>query len=91
MEDNPAAAMFGESQAGKSYLVSSLLSEEGIPFEIFDGTGEGYNFKDKINPYGNEHESTSVVTRFSTKYKWIKKDFCNSKAAFTNRYNTDFM
>ncbi|MBK6571876.1 MAG: hypothetical protein IPG21_05325 [Saprospiraceae bacterium] len=75
MEDNPAAAMFGESQAGKSYLVSSLLSEEGIPFEIFDGTGEGYNFKDKINPYGNEHESTSVVTRFSTKYKWIKKDF----------------
>jgi hypothetical protein len=75
LEDNPAAAMFGESQAGKSYLVSSLLSEEGKPFEIYDGTGKGYNFKDEINPYGNEHESTSVVTRFSTKYNWINKDY----------------
>ncbi|MBK8855688.1 MAG: hypothetical protein IPN10_16685 [Saprospiraceae bacterium] len=75
LEDNPAAAMFGESQAGKSYLVSSLLSEDGKPFEIFDGTGKGYNFKDEINPIGNEHESTSVVTRFSTKYKWINKDY----------------
>lgn len=73
--DNPAAAMFGESQAGKSYLVSSLLSDEGKPFEIYDGTGKGYNFKDEINPYGNEHESTSVVTRFSTNYKWINKDY----------------
>lgn len=75
LEDNPAAAMFGESQAGKSYLVSSLLSEEGKPFEIFDGTGKGYNFKDEINPYGNEHESTSVVTRFSTKHKWANKNY----------------
>ncbi len=75
LEDNPAAAMFGESQAGKSYLVSSLLSEEGKPFEIFDGAGKGYNFKDKINPYGNEHESTSVVTRFTTKHKWVNKDY----------------
>lgn len=75
LENNPAAAMFGESQAGKSYLVSSLLSVEGIPFEIFDGSGKGYNFKDEINPYGNEHESTSVVTRFSAKNKWINKDY----------------
>ncbi len=74
LEDNPAAAMFGESQAGKSYLVSSLLSEE-TPFEIFDGLGKGYNFKKEINPHGNEHESTSVVTRFSTKYKWVNSDF----------------
>jgi len=75
LKDNPAAAMFGESQAGKSYLVSGLLSEEGKPFEIYDGYGKGYNFKDEINPYGNEHESTSVVTRFSAKYKWINKDY----------------
>lgn len=74
LEDNPAAAMFGESQAGKSYLVSSLLSEEK-PFEIFDGFGKGYNFKNEINPHGNEHESTSVVTRFSAKYKWHNPDF----------------
>ena len=74
LEDNPAAAMFGESQAGKSYLVSSLLSEEA-PFEIFDGLGKGYNFKKEINPHGNEHESTSVVTRFSAKYKWVNPNF----------------
>lgn len=75
LEDNPAAAMFGESQAGKSYLVSSLLSEAGSPFEIFDGYGKGFNFKKEINPHGNEHESTSVVTRFSAKNKWINPDF----------------
>ena len=75
LEGNPAVAMFGESQAGKSYLVSSLLSQTGRPFEIIDGTGSKYNFKDKINPHGNEHESTSVVTRFSTKYKWINADY----------------
>jgi hypothetical protein len=74
LEDNPAAAMFGESQAGKSYLVSSLLSEE-TPFEIYDGLGKGYNFKKEVNPHGNEHESTSVVTRFSAKYKWVNSDF----------------
>ena len=74
LEDNPAAAMFGESQAGKSYLVSSLLSEEA-PFEIFDGLGKGYNFKKEINPHGNEHESTSVVTRFSANYKCVNPNF----------------
>ncbi len=74
LEDNPAAAMFGESQAGKSYLVDSLLSE-GAPFEILDGLGNSYNFKKEINPPGGDHESTSVVTRFSVKYKWVKPDF----------------
>ena len=74
LEDNPAAAMFGESQAGKSYLVSSILSDE-VPFEIFDGLGKGYNFKKEINPHGNEHESTSVITRFSAKYKWVNPNF----------------
>ncbi|MEI7582741.1 virulence factor SrfC family protein [Runella sp.] len=75
LEGNPAAAMFGESQAGKSYLVSALLSEAGSPFKILDGKGNEFDFKNQINPRGNEMESTSVVTRFSTKYKWINQDY----------------
>lgn len=75
LEGNPAAAMFGESQAGKSYLVSALLSESGKPFNVVDGIGNVFNFKSQINPRGNEMESTSVVTRFSTRYKWINQDY----------------
>jgi len=75
LEGNPAAAMYGESQAGKSYLVSALLSETGKSFKILDGKGNEFDFKNQINPRGNEMESTSVVTRFSTKYKWINKDY----------------
>jgi hypothetical protein len=75
IDGNPAAAMYGESQAGKSYLVSALLSESGKPFKILDGRGNEFDFKNQINPRGNEMESTSVVTRFSTKYKWINQDY----------------
>lgn len=75
LEGNPAAALFGESQAGKSYLVSALLSETGKPFKVCDGNGNEFDFKSQINPRGNEMESTSVVTRFSTKYKWLNKDY----------------
>jgi len=75
MEGNPAAAMYGESQAGKSYLVSALLSIAGKPFKVLDGRGGEFDFKNQINPRGNEMESTSVVTRFSTKYKWINQDY----------------
>lgn len=75
LEGNPAAAMYGESQAGKSYLVSALLSESGKPFMVLDGLGNEFDFKNQINPRGNEMESTSVVTRFSTKYKWINQDY----------------
>ncbi len=69
LEGNPAAAMYGESQAGKSYLVSALLSGIGKSFKISDGNGKEYDFKNQINPRGNEMESTSLVTRFSTEYK----------------------
>jgi hypothetical protein len=75
LEGNPAAAMYGESQAGKSYLVSALLSESGKTFMVLDGLGNEFDFKNQINPRGNEMESTSVVTRFSTKYKWINQDY----------------
>lgn len=75
LEENPAIAIYGESQVGKSYLVGSLLSEEGKPFSVIDGKGNQYDFIDKINPIGQGNESTGVVTRFSTNYKWINPDF----------------
>lgn len=75
LEGNPAAAMYGESQAGKSYLVSALLSIEGKSFKVKDGNGNEFDFKNQINPRGNEMESTSVATRFSTKHKWINKEY----------------
>jgi len=75
LEGNPAAAMYGESQAGKSYLVSALLSGIGKSFKVTDGNGNEYDFKNEINPRGNEMESTSLVTRFSTKYKFENSKF----------------
>ena len=70
LEGNPAAAMYGESQAGKSYLISALLAGKEKSFKISDGNGNEFDFKNQINPRGNEMESTSLVTRFSTKYKF---------------------
>ncbi|MBU0490051.1 MAG: putative virulence factor [Bacteroidetes bacterium] len=68
-DGNPAAAMYGESQVGKSYLISSLLSEEGKPFSITDENNVVHNFIEEINPQGGGSESTSLVSRFSVKYK----------------------
>lgn len=75
LEGNPAAAIYGESQVGKSYLISSLLSEEGKPFSI---TGEGgvvHNFIEEINPPGGGSESTSLISRFSVDYKPINSRY----------------
>src|SRR5690606_32420705 len=65
IESIPAAAAYGESQVGKSYLMSSLLSRKGEPFTIQDQDGTLYNFKNDINPIGKGVKSTSVVTRFT--------------------------
>ncbi len=75
LEGNPAAAMYGESQMGKSYLVGSLLSESGKPFTVIDGQGKSYDFINEINPIGKGAESTSLVTRFSTGYEWKNPAF----------------
>lgn len=64
---NCSAAAYGESQVGKSYLMSSLLSSADHPFVIeFDG--KEYSFIDNINPSGGNNkkiESTGVITRFT--------------------------
>lgn len=75
LEENPAAAMYGESQKGKSYLVSGLLSVAGNPFSVVDANGVSYDFINQINPIGHGTESTSLVTRFSTDYRWIDDGF----------------
>ncbi len=75
LEGNPAAAIYGASQMGKSYLVSNLLSENGNPFTVLDGAGKQYVFLDEINPEGRGREATSLVTRFSTNYQWPNPEF----------------
>ena len=67
--------MYGESQVGKSYLISSLLSENGKPFGTFDEEGKFYNFIEEINPPGGGNESTSLVSRFSVNYKPINPKY----------------
>lgn len=75
LEGNPAAAIYGASQMGKSYLVSSLLSTTKNPFSIIDGEKNHFDFINKINPIGKKTEATSIVTRFSTKYEWKNAKF----------------
>ena len=69
LEVNCAAAAYGESQVGKSYLMSSLLSSPSSPFMI-SGNGKEYSFIDDINPSGGVNskvESTGIITRFTTR------------------------
>lgn len=67
LSENCSAAAYGESQVGKSYLMSSLLSTPNAPF-VIENNGERYSFIDKINPSGGNNtktESTGVITRFT--------------------------
>lgn len=61
-----STAAFGESQMGKSYLVSAILSTPETPFSVTDGEN-GYNFISEINPSAPNStiEATGVITRFT--------------------------
>ena len=64
---NCSMAAYGESQVGKSYLMSSLLSAPDRPF-VIENDGKTYSFIDDLNPSGgstSQTESTGVVTRFT--------------------------
>lgn len=64
---NCSAAAYGESQVGKSYLMSSLLSSASSPF-VIQGVDKEYSFIDDLNPSGGANaqiESTGVITRFT--------------------------
>lgn len=67
LSENCSAAAYGESQVGKSYLMSSLLSSPDVPFVIHNN-GREYSFIDEINSSGGENtqkETTGVITRFT--------------------------
>ncbi len=72
---NPATAIYGESQVGKSYLVSSLLSGKHSQFSLQGGDGTQYNFIESVNPPGGGSESTSLVSRFSVNFTPIDEKF----------------
>ncbi|NPD91214.1 virulence factor SrfC family protein [Xylanibacter muris] len=70
LESNPAIAAFGESQKGKSYVISSLLARKGQQFMVNDPkTGETYNFVEQLNPITRDTEATGVATRFTKTYE----------------------
>ncbi len=58
-------AVFGASQAGKSYLVSSLASRPGQALEAAYGDRR-LNFLQDLNPQGGK-ESTGLVSRFTVR------------------------
>lgn len=67
LNGNCSAAAYGESQVGKSYLMSSLLSSATHPF-VIENNGHEYSFINDINPSGGNNtkiESTGVITRFT--------------------------
>lgn len=59
-----SVGVFGMSQAGKSYLISTLArSRAGLLETELDGTR--FNFIGHINPPGGGKEATGLVTRFT--------------------------
>lgn len=66
LSERCAAATFGESQMGKSYLVNAMFSDADTPFCVTNG-GKTYVFKSDINPSeaNSQIEATGVVTRFT--------------------------
>lgn len=72
---NPAAAIFGESQVGKSYMVDCLLTSDTQVLKVYDGHGNATGFIDSINPLGGGKEATSLISRFTTKPVWTDLDY----------------
>lgn len=66
LKANPTIAAYGESQKGKSYIISSLLSSPGKPLMIEDENGNKLDFIDNFNRQTDNQESTGVITRFTT-------------------------
>ena len=72
----PSIAAFGESQKGKSYVISSLLARKGQQYMVIDPKdGKQYNFVETLNPITRDTEATGVVTRFTRHYDIPDNDF----------------
>ncbi|WP_233234755.1 virulence factor SrfC family protein [Bordetella sp. LUAb4] len=59
-----AIGFFGLSQAGKSYLISTLAAGENGQLQA-DYGGQRVNFLESVNPSGGGSEATGLVTRFT--------------------------
>ena len=68
IDKRPAIAIFGQSQVGKSYLVSNLAkTPEAYSLMVkVPGSGDEIDFIKNINPPGGGKEATGLVTRFTT-------------------------
>ena len=75
LSENPTIAAYGESQQGKSYIISSLLSAPSRPLRITDDNGNKIDFIENINMKSDKQESTGVVTRFTTSDVLINKSY----------------
>lgn len=64
---NTAVGVFGPSQAGKSYLVSTLASTGGGDGLVASWDGHEISFISHLNPQGGDREATGLVTRFTHK------------------------
>lgn len=67
-----AIGFFGLSQAGKSYLISTLAASENGRLEA-DYDGQHVDFLESVNPSGGGSEATGLVTRF-TRVKPVIQD-----------------
>lgn len=70
----PAIAIYGQSQVGKSYLVSNLAKtpQSMSLFVKVPGTGDEIDFIKNINPPGGGKEATGVVSRFTTNAQYTQ-------------------
>ncbi len=68
----PSIAIFGQSQVGKSYLVSNMTkTPEAQSLDILiPGTTDRIDFISKINPPGGGKEATGLVSRFTIAASW---------------------
>lgn len=72
---NPAAAVFGESQVGKSYMADCLLTSETSVLNIYDAQGKPTGFLEYINPLGGGKEATSLISRFTVQKVWVNDEY----------------
>ncbi len=64
-----SVGVFGASQAGKSYLVSTLASSGGGQGLTAEWCGKKISFMQHVNPVGGDREATGIVTRFTGEYQ----------------------
>lgn len=61
--DVQTVGVFGASQAGKSFLVSTLAADKNGDFKT-TVNGVTFDFMKHLNPVGNDSEATGLATRF---------------------------